>query len=202
MRASARDHLRIAQAEAHAPARHVVALRHREDLDGDFLGALHLQDAGRLVAVEAEIGVREIVHDHGAVLRAPGGRSRGRNPGPRRWWWDCAETKSGSPWASRAAVRYRSSRRLRKVAGVGHGQHAGVAFGHDARRTDGWDRPGFGETTTSPGPTVANSRCASASLAPMVTMASVSGSSVHAVVRSGSAWRSPRAAAECRATCE
>ena len=62
------DHLGVAQAEADAPARHVVALRQREDLDGDFLGALHLQNAGRPVAVEAQVGVGEIVHHHGAVM--------------------------------------------------------------------------------------------------------------------------------------
>ena len=67
IRASAAIIFAVAQAEPHPPASHVVALRHRENLHGHFLGALHLQDAGRLVAVETEVGVGEIVDDHGAV---------------------------------------------------------------------------------------------------------------------------------------
>jgi hypothetical protein len=62
------DDLRVAQAIADAPAGHVVALRHGEDLDGVLLGAIHLEDAGRLVAVEADVGVGEIVDHHGAML--------------------------------------------------------------------------------------------------------------------------------------
>ena len=62
-----RDHLRVAQAVTHPPARHVVALRHGKDLDRDLLGAIHLQNAGRTVTVETKVGIREIVDDHGAV---------------------------------------------------------------------------------------------------------------------------------------
>ena len=68
MRASAAIIFGLPEAEADAPARHVVALRHREDLDRHFLRALHLQNAGRLVAIEAEVGIGEIVDDHGVVL--------------------------------------------------------------------------------------------------------------------------------------
>ena len=68
MRASARDHLAVADREADAPARHVVALREREELDADVLGARHLQEARRLVAVEAEVGVGEVVHHQHVVL--------------------------------------------------------------------------------------------------------------------------------------
>ena len=36
--------------DSHAPAGHVVALRHGEDLNGDVFGTFHLENAGRLVA--------------------------------------------------------------------------------------------------------------------------------------------------------
>ncbi len=68
MRASARDHLAVADGEADPPARHVVALRQREELDADVLRARHLQEARRLVAVEDEVGVGEVVHDQQLVL--------------------------------------------------------------------------------------------------------------------------------------
>ena len=68
MRASALTILRVAAHEAQPPARHVVRLRGREDLDADVLGARHLQERGRPVAVEREVGVREVVHDHQPVL--------------------------------------------------------------------------------------------------------------------------------------
>ena len=99
------DHARIAHAEAHAPSRHVVAFRHGEDLHGDILGAFHLQDAGRLIAVEAQVGVGEIVDDHGAVVARPGGPIRGRNRDRRKWWWDCAGTRSAAILGGRVEVR-------------------------------------------------------------------------------------------------
>src|SRR3712207_8464633 len=50
------------------PAGHREGLGHRVQLDGDLLGALGLEDGGRLVAVEAEVGVGEVVHDDDALL--------------------------------------------------------------------------------------------------------------------------------------
>ena len=57
------DDLGVADEEAHAPPRHRERLRERVELDRDVLRARHLQDRRRLVAVEAEVGVREVVHD-------------------------------------------------------------------------------------------------------------------------------------------
>ena len=67
-----RDHPRIPHAVAHPPAGHVVALRQGVELDPDLLRARHLQEAGRLVAVEPQIGVREIVHHHELVVLGEG----------------------------------------------------------------------------------------------------------------------------------
>ena len=63
------DHLRVAGDEAGAPARHVPALREREDLDADLLRARRLEEARRAVAVEAELGVGVVVDDD-QVVRA------------------------------------------------------------------------------------------------------------------------------------
>ena len=61
-------HSRIAADEAQAPAGHVVRLRGREDLDADLARARHLEERGRLVAIEGEVGVGEVVHDHQTML--------------------------------------------------------------------------------------------------------------------------------------
>ena len=54
--------------ERDPPAGHREALGHRVQLDGALLRALGLQDRGRHVAVEADVGVGEIVHrDHLAL---------------------------------------------------------------------------------------------------------------------------------------
>src|SRR5439155_27099701 len=45
-----------------------VRLRGREDLDADLARARHLEERGRLVAIEGEVGVGEVVHDHQAML--------------------------------------------------------------------------------------------------------------------------------------
>ena len=101
-----------------------------KDLDADFLGAVHLQHAGRLVAVEAEIGVREIVHHHGAVMRG--------QP-------DDLLEEIQIHALRRRIVRERNQdhlrrfgrlliqvvERLEKIRRRRHRQHAGVAFGHD-----------------------------------------------------------------------
>ena len=68
MRASALHHVGVAAHEAQPPARHVVRLRGREDLHADVLGARHLEERGRAVAIEREVGVGEVVHDHEPVL--------------------------------------------------------------------------------------------------------------------------------------
>ena len=47
---------------------HVVALRHGEEFDRDLARAGHLHDRRRLPAVEADVGVGEVVHDVDAVL--------------------------------------------------------------------------------------------------------------------------------------
>src|SRR5687767_798623 len=62
------DHAGVAAHEAEAPAGHVVRLRRGEDLDADLLGARDLEERRRLVAVEGEVGVGEVVHDHEPVL--------------------------------------------------------------------------------------------------------------------------------------
>ncbi len=62
------DEHRIADHEADAPAGHVVALGQSEELDGDIFCAGNFEDAGRLVAVEAEVGVGEVVDEMEAVL--------------------------------------------------------------------------------------------------------------------------------------
>ena len=62
------DEVLVADHEADAPARHVVALRHREELDRDVARARHLHDRRRLPAVERDVGVGEVVHDVDVVL--------------------------------------------------------------------------------------------------------------------------------------
>src|SRR5438552_3705149 len=58
----------VADHEADAPARHVVALRHGEELDRDVARAGHLHDRGRLVAVERDVGVGKVVNDQDVML--------------------------------------------------------------------------------------------------------------------------------------
>src|SRR5438093_416812 len=62
------DHSGVAADEAETPAGHVVRLRGREDLDADVARARHLEEGRRPIAVEREVGVREIVDDHEAML--------------------------------------------------------------------------------------------------------------------------------------
>src|SRR5665811_1087121 len=62
------DHFRIAKTETHPPAGTVVALGERENLHRHILGALHLENAGRLITIETQVGVGEIVHDERAVV--------------------------------------------------------------------------------------------------------------------------------------
>ena len=59
---------RVAEREADAPAGHRERLRQRVRLDRDVVGAGNLEDRGRLVAVERDVGVGEVVHDERLVL--------------------------------------------------------------------------------------------------------------------------------------
>src|ERR1035437_7268158 len=124
------DQFRNAQAETHPPAGHVIALGHRENLHGHILGALHLQNAGWLVAVEAEVGVSEIVDDEGAVVA--------------RQTDDLAEVIQIDAGRG-GVVREGDEEHLRlhrepaidvfqpieEGGGIGHGEHARLAFGHE-----------------------------------------------------------------------
>ena len=124
------DHAGVAEAVTHAPAGHVVTLGHGEDLDGHFFGALHLQDAGRLVAIEAEVGIGEIVNDERAVAAGHGhdlakeiefhagggGVVRKRDEDQLGW------TGGGAIQVLEAIQEFRRT---------GYGKQAGVAFGHD-----------------------------------------------------------------------
>ena len=60
------DELGIGGTEAHTPARHVVALRHRVKLDAAFLGTWHLQEREGLVVEDEAIGI--VVYDDDVVL--------------------------------------------------------------------------------------------------------------------------------------
>src|SRR5215831_17069600 len=62
------DHTCVAADEPKPPPRHVVRFRGREDLDADLSRAGYREERRRLVAVEREVGVREIVNDHQPVL--------------------------------------------------------------------------------------------------------------------------------------
>ena len=62
------DDLGVAHEEPHAPACHRERLGQRVQLDRDLLGTGNLEDRGRPVAVEAKVGVGEVVHHHKLVL--------------------------------------------------------------------------------------------------------------------------------------
>ncbi len=62
------DELLVADHEADAPAGHVVGLGQREEFDGDVFGAGNFENAGRLVAVEGDVGVSKILNEPEAVL--------------------------------------------------------------------------------------------------------------------------------------
>src|SRR5437764_862342 len=61
------NHFRIAAAIADAPAGHVVALAHRREFDADVFRPRRGKKAGRLIAVECHVGIREVANDHEAV---------------------------------------------------------------------------------------------------------------------------------------
>ena len=64
--------LGVADAEPHPPAGHGERLGERVELDGHVLGAGHLQDRRRLVAVEGGVGVGEVVDEDDVVLPGEG----------------------------------------------------------------------------------------------------------------------------------
>ena len=66
----------VADHESYAPAGHVVGLRQSEELDSYIFGAGDLEDTGRLVSVEAEVGVGEVVDEVEAILAGEGDEAR------------------------------------------------------------------------------------------------------------------------------
>src|SRR5690606_19258071 len=62
------DELTVAHHETDAPARHVVAFAHGEELDRDVARAFDLHDGGRHIAVETDVGVGQVVHHQDVVL--------------------------------------------------------------------------------------------------------------------------------------
>src|SRR2546422_6946382 len=66
------DHPGVAAHEGEPPAGHVVRLRRREDLDADLLRPRNLEERRWLVAVEREVGVREVVDDHQPLIAREG----------------------------------------------------------------------------------------------------------------------------------
>ncbi len=66
--AERRHHLGVPDDEADPPSRHRVTLGERVQLDADVHGTRHLEEARRLVSVEGDIGVREVVDQHDLVF--------------------------------------------------------------------------------------------------------------------------------------
>ena len=124
------DHARIAQAETDAPASHVVTFGHREDLDGHFLGPIHLQNAGRFEAVKTKVRVGEIVQDHRAVLQRQANHAleefeiNARRSGVVR----IAEQNH---LGLAGAVLVEILKAVEVLGRVGRRQRDGLAFGHD-----------------------------------------------------------------------
>src|SRR3989338_1357877 len=57
------DHFSVADGKAYPPPRHVITFGKREELDADLLGAGNLKEAWRLVAVEGDVRIGQIVDD-------------------------------------------------------------------------------------------------------------------------------------------
>ena len=66
------QHVAIAGGEAHAPAGHVVALGHRREFAADALGPFDRQETRRLISVEADVAIGEVVNHEEAVLLGKG----------------------------------------------------------------------------------------------------------------------------------
>src|SRR3989442_52854 len=58
------DRLAITATKAHAPTRHVVGLGEGIELDADILGLGNLQKARRLISVEHQVGIGEVMNDN------------------------------------------------------------------------------------------------------------------------------------------
>ena len=170
-----RDHLRVSEHEADAPAGHREALRQAVDLDRDILRARHLQERRRLVPVEAELRVREVVHEEDVVLARE---------------LDHARHELEVDALARRVVRERHhhdarSRPCLLPGGAQVGEEVLIRTrcarsAHPRPRGSG-PRCGSGTTgsapsAVSPGPSSTHMRCEKPSFAPMVTQASVSGS--------------------------
>ena len=167
------DDLGAADDEADAPAGHREGLRHAVELDRALGGAVGREHGRRLVAVEGDVGVREVVHEHEVVLAREvdeplhvGGRATAvvglcgnetiddLGPGRAR---RAAAIASMPPSAERRRRRSPGEPRRDAVDRVGGRRHDDVVA--------------VGRRST-------HSRCASPSLAPIVLTTCVSGSSV------------------------
>src|ERR1044071_5817193 len=62
------DDVPITDRKSDPPTRHVIAFRKREKFDSAFLSARHLEKARRLVAIEGNIGISQIVDNDKLVL--------------------------------------------------------------------------------------------------------------------------------------
>ena len=62
-----RHNVRIADAEADAPAGHIIGLGHAEEFHCDVLGPGNLENRGRHVPVKDEVGVSEVMYHDDAV---------------------------------------------------------------------------------------------------------------------------------------
>src|SRR5690242_15738475 len=61
------DEVRIADHEAYAPAGHVVALREREEFNGDIARARNLHDRRRPITIEDDVRIGQIVYYVNAI---------------------------------------------------------------------------------------------------------------------------------------
>ena len=164
-RASAATTVGVADDEADAPARHRVALRQGVELHRDLACPGRLEDRRRAVAVEGDVGVREVVHEHELALPAKSTtpclksvtHGRGRVVRERQdddaRAWPRALVRVGEV---REDVLVGAHRDLRDARA---GQHGREEVDRVAR---------LGTSATSPGSTSTQSRCARPSLAPMV----------------------------------
>lgn len=66
------DEFTVSDHEADTPAGHVVALTHREELNGHVFSARNLHDGRSLEAVVDDVGVGQVVNDVDAVLLRQG----------------------------------------------------------------------------------------------------------------------------------
>ena len=67
-----RDDTLVADGKADAPARHRIGFRHRSKFDGNVHGAGNLQNRGRRIVIEIDLGIGEIRQHQEAVLLRKG----------------------------------------------------------------------------------------------------------------------------------